>query len=242
MSEKIKAIVVRSVDKKEKDKSILLFSIEQGRIWATLKGVKNPTAKMKQAQIPFTFGEFILEDSKAGKVVVGFEPIENFKEFSEDVDKYFSGMAILEVLNIMDVSSASERANLMVLSLRAMKSICFGKANPIYCLDKYFIQLFASSGVPLFTDKCQSCGSKSFDFLHVNYLTGELVCAACKDFNCEQLSKPTYMALKILNNTDWEKLASVKLAKDSEIGLLRVLVRNFESRFDTKLKLIGILS
>ena len=60
MSEKIQAIVVKSTDRKEKDKNILLFSIEKGKIWATLKGVKGNGAKMKIAQNPFCFGEFVL--------------------------------------------------------------------------------------------------------------------------------------------------------------------------------------
>lgn len=242
MAQKIKAIVLKSVDKKEKDKSILLFSIEEGKFWATLKGVKSPNAKMKQAQIPFTFGEFVLEDGKAGKIVTSFEAIESFREFSEDVDKYFAGMGILEVLNALEFSSTAERAKIFVLALRALKSICFKNGKSIYVLDKFLIQLFAETGTPLVTEKCSVCGSKSFDKLYINYLTGELVCVACKDFNCEELSKSTFVALRVLGNTDFDRLDSLKLATDSEVSLLRVLTKNFEVRFDSKLKLIGILS
>lgn len=242
MTEKIKAIVLKSTDKKEKDKNILLFSIEEGKFWATLKGVKSPNAKMKQAQIPFTFGEFILEEGKAGKIVTSFEAIESFREFSEDVDKYFAGMGILEVLNVLDFSSASERAKILVLCLRALKTMCFKKANLIYSLDKFLIELFAETGSALSTEKCSVCGSKSFDKIYINYLTGELVCTACKDFNCEELSKTTFGALRLLNSIDFDRFESLKLAADSEIALLRILVKNFEARFDAKIKLIGILS
>ena len=70
MTQNVKAIVIKSNDRKEKDKNILLFSLEQGKIWATLKGVKSPNAKMKIAQNPFCFGEFILEDCSDEELII----------------------------------------------------------------------------------------------------------------------------------------------------------------------------
>ena len=46
----------------------------------------------------------------------------------------------------------------------------------------------------------------------------------------------------IRGNLKWAKLSTLRLAEGSEVGLLRVLVRNFEARFDKKLKMMGILS
>ena len=47
MSNKIKGIVISSIDYKDKDKLITIFSLEKGLITAKLTGVKNPKAKMK---------------------------------------------------------------------------------------------------------------------------------------------------------------------------------------------------
>ena len=62
MGRKIKAVVIKGNNVKEKDKNILLFSLEEGKIWATLKGVRGEKAKMKYAKEPFCFGDFILEE------------------------------------------------------------------------------------------------------------------------------------------------------------------------------------
>ena len=242
MAEKVQAIVIKSNDKKEKDKNILLFSLEQGKFWATLRGVKGVNAKMKLAQNPLCYGEFVVENGKAGQIVTAFEAIETFHEISEDIDKYFEGIAILEVLNSIDFSTASERAKVFVLALKSLKSICFENIRSVYVLDKFFIELFKISGFPLFTEKCSGCGDKTFERIYVNYSIGELVCAACKTFDSEELSKNAYIALKILNNTDFDKLSTLKLAQDSEIVLLRTLVKVFESHFDKKLNVMGILS
>ena len=54
----IKGIVLSSYDYKEKDKLVEIFSAEQGKIIAILKGCKAPSAKLKFAFQPFCFAEF----------------------------------------------------------------------------------------------------------------------------------------------------------------------------------------
>ncbi len=242
MSNKVQAIVIRSNDKKEKDKNILLFSLEQGKIWATLKGVKNPQAKMKLAQNPFCYGEFVLEDGKTGEVVTGFSVLESFHEISEDIDKYFEASAVLEVVNLLDFTSENETKLAFVLTLRALKTICFGKVKQNYVLNKFLIEFFKINGLSLYSAKCSCCGSTTFEKLYINYNTGEIECVACKGFASEEISKTTYLALKILNNTDFDRLSTIKLSEKSELALLKMLVKNFEARFDKRLKMIGILA
>ena len=240
MSEKIQAIVLKSSDKKEKDKSVLLFSLDHGKVWATLKGVKNPKAKMKLACNPFCFGEFILEEGHSGQIVTNFEVIETFHEISEDIDKFFEGSAILEILNCMEFSQ--ELPQVFVLALKTLKTICFSKVKRVYVLDKFLLELFKISGVGLVPEKCSGCGSKAFEKLYINYVDGVLECVSCKSLTSVELSNTTLSALRILNMTDMEKLSTLKLAENSEVELLKVLVRNFESRFDRRLRLMGILS
>lgn len=239
---KLQAIVIKSSDRKEKDKNILLFSIEQGKIWATLKGVKNAKAKMKMAQNPFCFGEFILEEGKSGFIVTGFETIESFFEISQNINAYFEATAILEVLNVAEFSSTSERARVFVLTLNSLKTLCFSKVLPLYVLNKFFIEFFQIFGVGINTEKCACCSNKIFDKLYYNNVIGELVCANCKNLTSVELSNATFSALKILTKTDFSKLKTLSLAKGSEKELLTILVKNFELRFNKRLKLMGILS
>lgn len=240
MSQKIKAIVIKSTDRKEKDANLLLFSIEQGKVWATLKGVKSPNAKMKLAQNQFCFGEFVLEQTKGGVIVTGFELVESFHEISADVDKYFEGSAILDAICDLDFQDEMERAQVFVLTVKALQAICFDKVRPRYVLCKFLIEIFKIYGFPFFSDRCTVCGNKAFDQLYVNFESGALVCAACKSITSQELPVAAYAALKVLSSTDLAKLSTVKLAQNSEMTLLKVLAKNFEERFDCKLKMIGI--
>ncbi len=240
MSDKVKAIVIKSNDRKEKDSSVLLFSLEKGKIWVTLKGIKSQNSKMKLAQRMFCFGEFVLEEGKSGQIVTSFNCLESFFEIAEDVDKYFEASAILEVVEKLNFSSDFERVKVFMLLLNALKNICFGNLKPKYAIDKFFVELFAIYGFPMYSSKCSVCGTNAFDKLYVNYATGELVCTGCKTFISDELSKPIYLALKIFSNTDFEKLSTVRLSPNSEKKLLKILVKNFEIRFDESLKCIGM--
>lgn len=242
MTEKVQAIVIKSNDRKEKDKDILLFSLEKGVFYAGLKGVKSPNAKLKAAQNQFAFGEFLLERGKSGYIITGFESTESFHEIAENIDKYFEASAVLEAVCKLDFSTQNERTAVFVLTLKTLKSICFSNIGQNLCLNKFFIELFKICGNSLYSEKCMACGNKAFDKIYINYAIGELVCVSCRNGSCEELSKSTYLALKILSNTNFEKLGSIKLAKGSELALLKVLVKNFDALFNTKLKLIGILT
>ncbi len=242
MSEKIKAIVIRSNDRKEKDTNVLLFSVEKGKIWATLKGVKTQNAKMKLASQPFCFGEFIIEEGKTGNVVIGFECLESFHEISENIDRYFEASAVLEILDKLKFSNNFEQAQAFLLVLKTLKSLCFFSPKSIYAINKFMIGLFEILGVPLREDKCSCCGTTAFDKLYIDYSTGEFVCTGCKTYNNEEVQKTVLAALKILRNTDFEKLGTLKLAQGSEVLLLKLLVKNFERQFDEHLKLMGVLS
>ncbi len=242
MAEKIKGIVLKSSDRKEKDLNVLLFSLEKGKIWVTLRGVKGQNAKMKLAQNQFCFGEFVMENGKNGQIVTGFECLESFHELSENIDHFFEASAVLEVVDKLKFSSETEIAQIFLLVLKTFKMICFGNLKNEYALDKFFISLFQTLGVPLYSDKCSCCGTKAIDRVFIDYAGGGLVCMACKGYGSEELPKNVVAALKILTITDFEKLGSVKFSANSELQLLKILVKNFETRFDQNLKLIGILT
>ena len=144
MSKTSKAFVIKGYNSKEKDKNILLFSLEEGKIWATLKGVRGDKAKMKYAKEPFCFGEFTIEEGKFSNVVTSVEIIEPFNELAQDVDKYFEGQAVLEIVNSLDMGN--EKYPLFVNLLKTMKILAFHKTVKNACLIKFLIEVFNITG------------------------------------------------------------------------------------------------
>ena len=240
MSKTSKAFVIRGYNSKEKDKNILLFSLEEGKIWVTLKGVRGDKAKMKYAKEPFCFGEFTIEEGKFSNVVTSVEIIEPFNELAQNVDKYFEGQAILEIVNTLNFEN--ERYPLFVSLLKALKTLAFHNAVKNSCLIKFLIDVFDIYGLKVYSEKCTCCGAQFHDHVYINYNVGELVCGACKTFQNEELSKAEYMVLKNLTNNDYEKLPTIKFSEEVGEKLLKKLVKNFSFRFEKDLKMMGILS
>ena len=56
----VNAIVLKTVDYKDNDKILTLYSLEKGIITAGIKGVKKSGAKLKFASEPFAFCEYVL--------------------------------------------------------------------------------------------------------------------------------------------------------------------------------------
>ena len=82
---KIKAIVLSSVDYKEKDKLVTLFSLENGVVTATLKFAKEP----------FCFGDFYI----SAKTITNVDVEDSFYDLTKDIDKFYVACAILETIN-----------------------------------------------------------------------------------------------------------------------------------------------
>ena len=61
-STKVKGVVLGSVNTKEKDKIVTIFSLEQGKMSLSMRGVRGDKAKMKFAKELFCFADFIFEE------------------------------------------------------------------------------------------------------------------------------------------------------------------------------------
>ena len=95
---KCKAVVVESKDYKEKDKQVLLYSLENGKFWATLKSARGEKSKNKVGKEPFCFGEFLIENTRGTNIVVGVDVIDSFFGLTSDLDKFYEACGILEII------------------------------------------------------------------------------------------------------------------------------------------------
>lgn len=232
MSTKVKGIVIGGTNIKEKDKLVSIFTLEKGKIVASMKGVRGDKAKLKFAKEPFCFGEFIIEEGKFNNIITSVDIIDNFYDLTKDIEKYYEGCAILDIINKVIVEP---NAAVFIELIKALKSLCYDNLKKYYVLDKFLIFLFKEMGYAFVTDKCASCGA-TLGNKYFNLEVGEIVCSACKnDAMCVSISNPCYSAIKILLNTDYEKLATIKLGGAGEVQAYNLLNKNFEWRTGYKL-------
>ena len=232
MSTKVKAFVLEAKDSKEKDKLATLYTLEYGKFFVNFRGVRGAKAKLKAAKEIFTFGEYIVEQTKAGNIVTEASIIDNFMPIRGDLNKFYEACSIFDI--VKKLAGQSSDPTLFIEIVKAMKAICYDNSPKYYALLKFLINIFENMGYKLNFDKCASCSAQltGKKFLNLDY--GEIVCAHCRQMTALEVAPATISALKILRQTPYEKLKTVKLGGGGEVKALNLLCENFEWRFGSK--------
>ena len=237
MSYETKSIIISSRDSKEKDKEVLLYSIDKGKIYAKFKGVKNQKSKLKAGKELFTFGDFFIEESKAGSIVTGVNIIDSFQNIALDIDKYFEACSILDIVKNVPISE--EDTSFFISTLKALKTLNYEKTQKNMVFFKFLTDFFENNGFNFDFSRCSSCGAKLIGKKYINPDVGEIVCPHCKQNTYIEIDESIVSSINILKNTKYEKLNSVKFTEVIGQNLISFLARNFEWRFGLKLKLFN---
>lgn len=239
MSEiKVKGIIISSIDYKDKDKLVTIYTLERGLVNAKLIGVKNPNAKLKPLKEVFCFADFDLVSSKGNGdyfTIISANIIENFYNIIRDIDKYYAGCTILEILRIVSKNGESNEP-LFVETLKALKVLAYEEVESDVVLIKYLIKIFEAMGYQLSLDKCSSCGQLFIGKRYFDSSAGEITCVGCKGPNAELIEPLTHSILRIVSLCDYEKLKTLKLKKEGLNSALVLLTKNFSNRFDFVLR------
>ena len=228
---KVKAVVIGGVNVKEKDRIVSIYTLERGKISVSMKGVRGEKAKMKFAKEPFCFGEFIIEEGKAGDVVVGVDIIDSFYGIAGDIDKYYEACAILDIVSKLGEESCPA---IFIELIKALRTICYENVKKYYVFNKFLLGFLKNMGYGFFTDKCSSCGATLGSY-YLNLEVGELVCPACKNALSVAVSPACYNAMRLFDKTDYEKLATLSIAEGGEIASCGILTRDYEWRTGNKI-------
>lgn len=228
---KVKGVVIGGVNVKEKDRIVNLYTLEKGLVSLSMKGVRGEKAKMKFAKEPFCFGEYLIEEGKSIPVVTGVDIIDSFYGIASDIEKYYEGCAILDI-----VSRLGKESNpvLFIELIKALRALCYDDIRKYYIFDKFLLNYFKIMGYGFLEEKCSSCGA-TLGAKYLNLQVGEIVCPACKNDLSISISDPCYAALKILDKTDYEKLSTLNLSGNGEVVACSLLSKNYEWRTGNKI-------
>lgn len=236
----VQGLVLGGVTYKEKDKILTVYTLEKGLISCKLVGALNAKAKLKNVKEPFCFAELNLASKSADfYTITSANIIDTFYPIIEDIDNYFYGCAILEILK--KVGQTFSNQPLFLETLKALKAIAYDKIDAKVVLCKYLISIFQAMGYALSLDKCAVCGDRFLGKRFFNSASGEIVCFSCKMLNAEEISPLTHATLRLIALTDYENLKNLKAKKEGLNCALSLLTENFELRFETSLSSINKL-
>ena len=234
MDEKVKGIVVSSKDYKDNDKLLTLFTLEKGIVFAKIVGVKKPNAKLKAVKELFCFAEFDLARKGDFLTITSANIIESFHNLTSDIEKFYAGCLILEVIKTVVKENQSNEL-LFLETLKSLQAIAFDNISPNLVKARFLIKIFEAMGYRLSLTKCATCGENFVNKRYFSPSEGSINCPFCKTKDAIEISNLTHSTMRLASETPFEKLKSLKLSPDALETTLNLLVKNFEIRFDKKL-------
>ena len=182
MHTEVKGLVIRTVDIKETDRLITIFTEQKGAITALARGARSLKSRKMAATMQFCYSNFILYEQGDKLWVKEAELIDSFFDIRKTIEGLALAGYIAEVLS--DVTVEEAERDLLRLSLNSLYSIAHGK----YPCDKIkaAFEIRAASILGFMPDviSCNNCGEKSGDFFF-DIMGGIIECSACRDKNAK---------------------------------------------------------
>ena len=148
MEIKTDAIVLQSIDYKDNDKLLTLFSPSLGKITAGIRGVKKPKAKLAFSAQPFCFAEYVLAEKGGRYTVTGAYLHESFFSLRNDIDRFYAACAATEVcLSIL--MENEEYESLFIGLIECLKGLSLSGEDSAETLISFILIALRESGYPL---------------------------------------------------------------------------------------------
>ena len=235
MTTNVKGIVISGRDYKENDKLLNILTVEQGLMTVSARGVKAPKSKLKPYAQSFCFAEFELASKNGMYVLIGANAIDSFFDLTLDLDKLNAAFAVLDVGRLLSREGVSS-PTLFLSVLKALKVLCYENVPPKLTMLKFLCDIMAAEGFKLNLTKCAVCNQDFLNGAYINPDDGDVVCVVCKGPHFMPIGRAVQSSLRILNNTAFENLRTIKLSQNITAEALSFMAGNFEHRFGEKLK------
>ncbi len=175
---RVKGLVIRTVDLKESDRLITIFTEEYGIMSAMARGARSLKSRQMSSTMQFCYSEFVLYKKGENHWIKEASLIESFFGIRKSIEGLALAAYIAEVLN--DVTVAESDRELLRLSLNSLYAI----AEEKYSLDKIkaAFEIRAAAIIGFMPDvlACSLCGERAGNFIF-NIMGGSLTCYACKE-------------------------------------------------------------
>ena len=172
----VKGLVVKTVDLKETDRLITIYTEEAGLITALAKGARSLKSRKMSATLQFCDRSFVLYERADKLWVKEACLIESFFDIRSTIEGLALAGYIAEV--VADVGTADAEPDLLRLALNSLYAVSVGKYSLSKIKGAFEIRTSAILGFMPDVINCHSCGRKDGEFFF-DIMAGALECTAC---------------------------------------------------------------
>lgn len=174
----VRGLVIRTVDIKETDRLVTIFTEERGAVTALARGARSLKSRKLAATMQFCYGNYVLYQQGDKLWIKEAELIESFFDIRKTIEGLALSNYVAEVLS--DVAVEEAESDLLRLSLNTLYAIAKGK----YSLSKIkaVFEIRTASIIGFMPDviSCHKCHGKEGDFFF-DIMGGVIECRDCRD-------------------------------------------------------------
>lgn len=229
MEEKTDAIVLRSVDYRDNDRILTLFTADRGKITASMKGVRKKEAKLRFASELFSFSEYVFAVKGGRNTVVSASLYDGFFPLRESIGKFYAACCVAEICDLL-LPEGVEGGSFFIDAVNAVKSVCYGDERQ--ALAVFLGKAIRFAGFTLDLSACGSCGRRirSPKKVYFDFSTGRFSCAECMQGTAA--SGCTYEYLKKCEGDSYDEAL---LSDDAVKRSIRLLKTYFCAKTESEL-------
>ena len=194
MDVKTEAIVLKSIDYKENDKMLTLFSPSLGKISAGIRGVKKPTSKLNFAAQPFCFAEYILAEKGGRYTVTNAYLHEAFYGLRLDIVRFYAACSAMDVCRMLAMENESAHRSFVGL-LNCLKELSLGEGDSAEALIRFLLDTLGECGYPIDLGYLEDCDGDVGERLFFDFSDGKFVSEERAEVG-RQVSLSTYHVLR----------------------------------------------
>ena len=168
MEVKTEGVVLQTIDYKDNDKLLTLFSPTHGCITAGIRGVKKPKARLAFAAQPFCFAEYVLAEKGGRYTVTGAYLHESFFDLRTDVLRYYGACVVAEICRVLATENECHEG-LFIACIECLKTLCLSESDETEAVITFLLVALRESGYPIDLGYLEECdgeigGKIWFDF------------------------------------------------------------------------------
>ncbi|MBN2802148.1 MAG: DNA repair protein RecO [Deltaproteobacteria bacterium] len=177
------AIIIKTVNYKETDKILTLFTLKMGIISVIAKGARKSMKRFGGALEPFALFEAVIQTSKKNSLHVLHEAKskKTYLGLATDLKKLSSAAYILEMVNIT-INNDIEENRMFELVINTIELINSSEQINIRAtVISFNLRLLSMNGFEVSTSLCSICGKQLPDnrAAYFNPQKGGITCTAC---------------------------------------------------------------
>lgn len=178
MTTEVRGLVIRTVDIKETDRLITIFTEEQGAITALARGARSLKSRKLAATTQFCYGRYVLYGQRDKLWIKEAELIESFFDIRQTIEGMALANYIAEILSHVTVEEAER--DLLRLSLNSLYAISKNLHSVRKIKAVFEIRAISILGFMPNVIECHQCSERGGDFF-LDIMGGVIECRACHE-------------------------------------------------------------